>query len=112
MGVTLSSSGTQVCSVQGTEYSIISSFGTGVYIVTLDLSDLAAGEVLVCRAKAKVLSGGSAVLMYTATYSGVQAEPCVSSIPLPIGYTSGGSFTLQQTSGSGASIPWNYMTLT
>lgn len=108
---TLLSSGTQACTISS-EHTLNngSSITTaGYYQLDLDLNALANGDSLIVRIKYRVLSGGTTRLYREATYSHVQGEKIVSSLPILCMYEL--IFTITQTAGTGRSIPWRVLSL-
>jgi hypothetical protein len=77
----------------------------GTFCCLLDLSALAAGDVFEFRVYEKVTSGGTQRLMYTATFSGAQAEPNWMSIWFPLMH--GWDMTLDKVSGTDRAITWS-----
>lgn len=90
----------------GTEHTLQAISTAGVYVLTVDVLNLAADEVLELRAKVKALSGGT-----IRTYGpwpiigpGNAEDAIYESIPV-VGYY-GVTFTLKQLNGSGRNFPW------
>lgn len=108
MALASQGSGTQTC-VVGTEHTLLAFSGAKTLVLSLDLNNLANGDELECRVKAKVLSGGTERLAYMATFAHAQLEPVVFSVPVPVLYSA--TFTLKQTSGVAVQIPWNVVSL-
>lgn len=79
------------------------------YVLEVDLSNLAAGDVIEIRIK-KVGPTGSGLLgAYFATYANAQGadEALKLSVPVPVDDVGNRiSFTLKQTAGTGRVIPW------
>lgn len=109
MAVTVNASGTQTATVT-TEHTLVT-ISTAVRVLyTVDVSAMAAADVLELRVKKPVLSGGTArtavYVMYTdASYVDDALKIC---IPIVIDSVAGNaSFTLKQTVGTGRAFPWS-----
>jgi hypothetical protein len=77
----------------------------GVFQCFLDLSALAAGDVYVLKVYEKVLAASTQRLVYTATFSGVQATPNWVSPSLILLH--GWDMTLDKVSGTDRNIDWS-----
>lgn len=98
------SNGTQAA-VINTEHTLYNETTDNLILqLTVDLSNMVAGDIVELRVKEKVLSGGSTAQALMATFAHVQANPVAKSIPLPCAYD--GTFTLKQTAGTGRNYPW------
>lgn len=109
MTISSSSNGTQTATIS-TEHTLDTITAAGVYVLVVDMSNLANGDTVELRAKTKVLSGGSAAQDFCASFleragrSGEEKHTraicgfrCV--------------FTLKQTAGTGRALGWNIYTL-
>ena len=109
MAVTLHASGTQSATVT-TEHSLGTAAVAGVFQLIVDVSGLLDNDVLVLRIKQKVLTGGTARVMWSETYYGAQSAEAyiVPSIPVLNDLVEAGAldFTLQQTFGTSRDFPW------
>lgn len=101
-------SGTQTA-VINTEHSLAAPTTAKTRVLSVDLSNMVAGDTVELRIKAKVLTGGTIREAYTATYSHAQGAPVVFSVPVAGMY--GSTFTLKQTAGTGRSFDWSVLTL-
>lgn len=109
MALTSVQNGTQTATI-GTEHTLGSAIAAaGTFILSVNTSNLADGDVLELRAKTKVLTGGSEALYLLATYTHAQSDPVKMSIPIPSLYSL--TFTLKQTAGTGRSFEWNILAL-
>lgn len=108
MAHAVESSGTQTATV-GTEHTLATPTTLNTRILSVDLTNLALGDVVELRLYAKVASGGSQVLYSLQTFAHTQIEDCYISVPVPMPY--GGQLTLKQTAGTGRSFAWNIQTL-
>lgn len=102
------SSGTQTA-VIGTEHTLSAPSAAKTRVLLVDVSALAAGEVLWLRFYGPVLSGGAPQSIIQQTFTGVLADPHTQSPPILL--PQGGTITLQQTTGTGRSFPWAVSTL-
>lgn len=102
------SSGTQTATVN-TEHTLATPTTLNTRILSVDLSNMALGDVIELRIYVKVASGGSQVVYTVQSFAQTQSEPAYISVPVPMPY--GGQFTLKQTAGTGRSYAWNIQTL-
>lgn len=96
-------SGTQTATI-GTEHTLSTQTTADVFVLTVNLTNMASGDTLELRAKTKVLTGGSAVLAEIETLTGDQTEEVVW-IEVPSEWSC--EFTLKQTAGTGRSYEWS-----
>ncbi len=114
MAVTVASSGTQSATV-GTEHSLYAASAAGVYVLQVNLTNLAAADVVELRIYSKTLSGdtitlgNAGTLLYIATVAGAVDAPVLASVPITAGYAA--TFSLKQTAGTGRSFPWAVLSL-
>jgi hypothetical protein len=103
---TLDSSGTQTA-VIGTEHSLATSTNNGLFVFEVDMTNLAAGEVVELRVKGITLTGGAVGQMWKATYQAPLPNVRVRSVgdPSDISIT----VTLKQVSGTGRAFPWKLL---
>lgn len=76
-------SGTKVATGSGTEDTLATINSPRVLSVIVDLTNLVAGDAVTLRVKRKILSGSSLRTVYRETFSGVQGEPAMISVPVP-----------------------------
>ena len=107
MAVTVEASGTQTATLD-TEHTLATEAEAKVYVLIVDTGAMVNGDITVLRVKFPVLSGGTSRLVFSATYAHVQADPIKTSIPFcnPGLDATGGTFTLEQTDGTGRAYPW------
>lgn len=86
----------------GTEETI-----DGYYQLVVDVSVLAAGDVLELSAELKVTSVGAARVCAIASFRDVQTEAATFSVPIPNIY--GLTFKLKQTAGTGRTFDWSIL---
>lgn len=79
------------------------------YACQVDLTNMAAGDVVEVRAKIKVVSAGSAVVIYRATFANAQAYPAIQTPPILAPYEI--TFTLKQAAGTNRDYPYALMSL-
>lgn len=103
MAVT-TASGTQTATV-ATEHSLATTATAGIFVFSVNLTNMALIDVLELRMKTKVLTGDTAEQIYIAHFTNipesviVQSPPVVSMFSLEI--------TLKQTAGTGRAFPWS-----
>lgn len=114
MSVSVAASGSQAATV-GTEHTLTTLAGPGVYVFEVDASVLAAQDVLELRVKGPTLSGGTAQVHFYTAYYGVQAADDVMKVSVPFAVDSAaGSHvcTLRQVAGAaGRTFPWKVLQL-
>jgi len=111
MTVTVEATGTQTATVS-TEHTLNSGSFTGAktYMLRVDTDNLANGDVLELRVKAKVLTGGSEKVLYLASYAHDQgSDDVIKEIVVSSPYST--SFTLKQTAGTGRAFDWHVISL-
>jgi hypothetical protein len=108
MAVTSVGSGVQTATID-TEHTLDTETAAGVYVLVVDTSNLANGDVVIFRIKTKCRTGASSVLAFSATYAHAQVEPNKYSIPVPVDTEI--TCTLEQTEGTGRDFPWNLLKL-
>lgn len=77
----------------------------GVYQLFVDLNNLARGDTVEIQCLEKVLSSGTARLVWEATMANAQDEPIFASPPLVLMH--GWKFQIKQTTGSARSFDWS-----
>ena len=101
--------GTQTATIS-TEHTLGSAVtAAGTFLLSVNTTNMANGDVLELRAKTKVLTGGSEAVYLLAAYAHVQGAPVKMSIPIPSVYSL--TFTLKQTAGTGRAFEWNILAL-
>jgi hypothetical protein len=106
MSWTLDSSGTQTATI-GTEHSLATSTSNATFVYEVDLSALAAGEVVELRVKGTTLTGGTAGQMWKGTYTALLVNVREASPPVASDISI--NVTLKQISGTGRSFPWKLL---
>lgn len=105
MAVIEKTSGAQTATIN-TEHTLATVTDAGIYVLRVDLANLAAGDVLELRLYAKARDAtDSERLMYSASYGPIlPAHLLTDSVPV----VSAGYFkvTLKQTAGTGRAWPW------
>ena len=97
-------SGSQL-TVISTEHTLETTTTAGVFVAMLNLTTLAAGDVLRLRIKTKVLTGDTEEAIWDVVYANDQgAIPIVHTPPLVSMFSL--TFTIQQTAGSVRTLPW------
>jgi hypothetical protein len=108
MALARESSGTQTATI-GTEHSLATPTTAKTRVLVVNLTNLAAGDILELRIKSKVLAAGSEVLGRLATVVGPVTELRYESPP--VATVDGATFTLKQTAGTGRSFEWSVLSL-
>lgn len=109
MALASNQNGTQTATIN-TEHTLGSAItAAGTFLLSVNTSNMANGDMLEFRAKTKVLTDGSEAVYLLATYAHAQGDPVKMSIPIPSLYSL--TFTLKQTAGTGRSFEWNIMVL-
>ena len=103
--------GTQTATIT-TEHTLADTSAAGIYVLTVDLNDLSAGDVLELRIYKMVLAGGTRRVVFNVTYRDLQHEGkrIAVSVPVSTALSDSGAIraTLKQTAGSaGRSFPWS-----
>ena len=108
MAVTSAASGTQAATID-TEHTLTTQTTAGVYVLVVDASNLANGDVVTFRIYTKYASGGTSRIAFETTYAHAQAMPNIYSPPIPIDTEI--NCTLEQTDGTGRDFYWNLLKL-
>ncbi len=107
MAITTKASGTQTAVIT-TEHTLDTEADVGIYVFMVNLVNLANGDVVILRAKTKVLTGDTAASIYTAVYSHSQGgTPIVASPPITSMHQL--IITLEQSAGTGRNFPWSLL---
>lgn len=105
MAVSEKTSGSQTATIS-TEHTLATVTDAGIYVLRVDLNNLAAGDVLELRVYAKARNAtDSERQLYSATFGPIApADKVTDSIPV----VAAGHFkaTLKQTAGTGRAFPW------
>lgn len=114
MAVTLAGSGTQTA-VVGTEQTLLDVSTAGVYVLLVDKTNMAAGDVLELRVYVIILTGGTRKVAYfdRVVDAAVADDMIEISVPVPNDLTDSGSvrFTLKQTLGTARTYQWKVLSL-
>ena len=97
------SNGSQTA-VISTEHTLGTITTSGTFVIGIDTNAMVLADKLTIRVKLKVRSTGTTRLAYEASYSHVQNEKVIVSIPVVS--TNEVVFTLEQTAGTGRAFPW------
>ena len=101
--ITNVTSGTQTATI-GTEHTLSTQTTADVFVLAVNVTNMASGDTLELRAKTKVLTGGAAALAVLQTLTGAQTEMVVW-LEVPSEWSC--EFTLKQTAGTGRSYEWS-----
>lgn len=99
-----------VLTADGSEQTIgAAQTDSNTYVLAVDLVNMAAGDLVVIRAKVKVLTTSTAHTIFRATFTNAQPYPVVQTPPIvsPFSVT----FTLQQTGAGYRDFDYSIMTL-
>ena len=77
----------------------------GVFQLFVDLVTMVNDDEVTIRIKEKVLSGGTARLIWSASFKHIQSSPITVSPPLILIH--GWDMTLEKTAGSNTAFPWS-----
>lgn len=108
MALAETNTGTQTATI-GTLHTLATPTAGKTYVLHVDLTNLAAGDVLDIFVQTKVLSTSTLKNMYSCTLAGPQADPYFMSVPIPS--VNGVQFQLKQTAGTGRAFPWSVQSL-
>ena len=101
---TQKTSGTQAATIS-TEHDLATIADAGTYVLVVDLSNLANGDVVTLRAKTKLAGAGDTEKQaFSATFANAQTDVQQYSIPVQSPHSL--TFTLEQRAGTGRSFPW------
>ena len=93
--------------VVDTEHTLDTETTVGVYVLVVDMSNLADGDVVILRIKTKNQTGSSSVLAYESVFSNAQSEINKYSPAIPVDTEI--ICTLEQTDGTGRDFDWNLL---
>ena len=103
MALVVDASGTQAA-VISTEHILRTTTTSGTFVLVVNTTAMANGDVTELRLYTKPLSGSTSVVAYVAIYSNVQASVVKYSVPVPCNNEC--KVTLKQTAGTGRSYEW------
>jgi hypothetical protein len=106
MAVTSVGSGSQSATLD-TEHTLDTETTAGVYVLVVDMNNLADGDVVILRIKTKAKTGSTSRLAYQSTFSNAQTEVNKYSPAIPVDTEI--ICTLEQTDGTGRSFDWNLL---
>lgn len=109
MTIANAANGTQAATIS-TEHTLATETAVGVYVLTVDLSNMASGDTMTLRAKVKTLTGSTSTKESSITFTGAQDPAVFQSKPIAVEHEV--VFTLQQTAGTGRSFPWSLAVVT
>jgi len=96
--------GTHTPSGLDTEETLTTQTDAEVYILVVNLTNMASGDTTILRIKPKVLTGGAAALAFSQSFTGAQTEVVVYSEPIASAHSV--AFTLEQTDGTARAYEW------
>lgn len=106
MAITQVTSGTQTATIS-TEHTLTTQTAAEIYVLAVNLANMASGDTTTLRVKTKVLTGGASTLAFEQQYVGAQTEDVSYSPPIPSAHQI--VVTLQQTAGTGRSYEWSLL---
>jgi len=95
--------------VISTTHTLDTETGEKTYVLCVDLSNMASGDVMELTAWTKTRSSSTSAISYSQSFTGAQAETAFISIPVPSVHEI--VFKLEQTAGTGRAFPWSVLTL-
>lgn len=107
MTITEIDSGT--LTTDGSEQVVTTDTAGHTYVFALDTTNLAAGDAIEVRIKAKVLSGGAEGQAYYATWANVQEDVVKYSLPVPANQSI--KVTMTRVGGADESYDWALLAL-
>ena len=103
MALVVDASGTQTATVS-TEHTLRTTTTSGTYVLVVNTTAMANGDVTELRIYTKPLSGSTSVVAYVAAYANIQAAIVKYSVHVPCNNEC--KVTLKQTAGTGRSYEW------
>lgn len=105
--VTVVDSGTQTA-VLDTEHTLFETTTNGAYSSSINLGNMASGDITIIRLHKKVLTGSTQDLIRPWTFTGAQTDKVfyIPHISAPFGV----KITIEQTDGTGRDYPWSVET--
>jgi hypothetical protein len=100
--------GSQLASI-GTEHTLTTSTANKVFVLVVDLANLASGDTVELRIYTIARAAGSERQAYMESFVGAQTSPMAYSVPVPANISC--KATLKQTAGTGRSFSWALLSL-
>ena len=108
MAIGTPTTGTLTCS--GSEQTLGSAKTDGrTYVLFLDLSNMAAGDVVELYVYVKVLTGSTARVLWKQYWANAQGQPVYMSPPIPAAYSV--EFKLKQPTGTARNVDWAFFSI-
>lgn len=105
---TLDQSGTTSALTVGTETQLGSNSTTnGTYVLKVNATNMALGDILEIRLYTQDISSGSVLQCFKGTFANVQTSPIILSPPVPSDIAL--KCTLKQTAGTGRTFTWEIL---
>lgn len=95
--------------VIGTLHTLSTPAAGKTYVLHIDLSVLAGGDILDIFLRSKVRSTSTMRNVYSITLAGPQSDPNFMSVPIPS--VNGAEFQIKQTAGTGRTYDWSVQAL-
>lgn len=104
MAISNVGSGTQTCTIS-TDHTLNTETTFGIYQGYVNLTNLAKGDVIRVFVTDKVLTGDTEEILFEGIYSNDLGSSCIICTPPWVSEFSS-SLHIQQTAGTGRSVPW------
>jgi hypothetical protein len=91
------------------EITLVTDTSNKTYVLVVDTSAMANGDILELRIYTKALTGGAEQLAYSVVFANAQAEPIKYSPPVPADISI--RATLCQPAGTARAYPWKLLSL-
>jgi hypothetical protein len=105
MAVTNAANGTTAALTLSTPATLTTQTTPGVYVLTISLANMASGDTVTVTAQTKVLSGSTARVLMTTTFTGAQTVPAQQSLPVVAEHEV--AYIIEQTAGTGRAFAWS-----
>jgi hypothetical protein len=110
MALAVSSSSSQTATIN-TEHDLATPTTSGVYVLSVDLSAMQAGDIVELRFKKKVRTGDTIRTAYQTTFADAPTAETMIAVSVPVPCPFGCTVTLKQVAGTGRAYPWSLETL-
>ena len=107
MSWSLSSSGTTAALTIGTETALVTDTTNATYVLEVDTSAMALGDLLEIRLYTVTVAGGALVQAWKGSYQHAQVNN--HKISLPVASDQSIRCTLKQAAGTGRAFPWKLL---
>jgi hypothetical protein len=104
MAITEITGGSQSATLT-TEHTLTTQTTAGTYVLAVDMTNMAAADVVELAIKVKARSASASKYAYRQTFSGIQDTAIQFSVPVPVPFEI--ACTLLQTNGTGRTFEWS-----